>query len=253
MGMGSSQAGTTTTTNAPYAPYLPYIGTGLGQAANLLQQGGPNYYPGQQVASFNPVQNQAFGNTNALDNTLASGSGNPYETSMFDQAARATQGQLASQFAGSGRNLDASMPLRSDQLNNLATSFFGNNYQNSVNNAFNATNQQRDIGNQIQNQGQNEINASMNAYNFGQNQPYNNLQRFMSTITGLQGSSQSQPYFQNQGANMLGGLLAGQQLYNGMGSKPGNTGYGIGSTDQLVNSSSLNSPMTPVYMQGSGG
>lgn len=223
MGMSASPAGQTTTTNAPFAPYQPYIGTGLGQAANLLQQGGPNYYPGQQVASFNPIQNNAFGNINNMDNTLTQGSGNPWENSMFNQAALATQGQLASQFAGSGRNLDASMPLRSDQLNNLATNFYGNNYQNSVNNAMNAGQQQLGIGNQIQGQGQNEINSSMNAFNFNQNQPYANLQRFMQTLGGLNGSSQSQPYFQNQGANLLGGALAGQQLYNGMGSKPSST------------------------------
>lgn len=242
MGM-AGPAGQTTTTNAPFAPYQPYIGTGLGQAANLLQAGGPNYYPGQQVASFNPIQNNAFGNINGIDNTLAQGSGNPWENAMFNQAAQATQGQLASQFAGSGRNLDASMPLRSDQLNSLATSFYGNNYQNSVNNAMNAGQQQLGIGNQIQGQGQNEINASMNAFNFNQNQPYANLQRYMQTLGGLTGSSQSQPYFQNQGANLLGTALAGQQLYNGMGAKGGQTAGGI---NPLVDSSSLNTPMIPV-------
>lgn len=226
MGMGSQQAGTTTTTNAPFTPYQPYIGTGLGQAANLLQAGGPNYYPGQQVASFNPIQNNAFGNINGIDNTLAQGSGNPWENAMFQQAAQGTQGQLASEFAGSGRNLDASMPLRSQQLNNLATDFYGNNYQNSVNNAMNAGQQQLGIGNQIQNQGQNLINSSMNAYNFTQNQPYNNLQRYGQFIQGLTGGTgqQSNPYFTNPGANLLGGALAGQQLYNGMGSKGGSPG-----------------------------
>lgn len=216
MSKGAQQAGNTTQTQTT-APYMqPYMGTALGQAGNLLQQGGPQVYGGQRVADFNPVQQNAFGGTIGLDQNLMQGSGNPYENAMFNQAALATQGQLASQFAGSGRNLDASMPLRSDQLNNLATNFYGNNYQNSVQNAMQAANQNLGIGNQIQQQGQNQIQASMDAFNQAQQRPYQNLSQFEQFLQGVQPGAQTQtPYFQNKGATDLGSALAAQQLYKG--------------------------------------
>lgn len=219
MSSGASQAGTTTNTQTPPAYMYPYIGTALGQAGNLLQTGGPKYYPGQQVASFNPAQQAAMGGTLNLDQNLMQGSGNPYENSMFNQAALATQGQLASQFAGSGRNLDASMPLRSDQLNNLATNFYGQNYQNDIQNALGASNQALGIGSQIQNQSQNLIDASKNAYNYNQQLPFSNLQQYESFLTGVQPGQQTQsPYFTNPAANTLGEGLAAASIYKDLGS-----------------------------------
>lgn len=221
---GSKQAGTTTTTNAPYSGYLPFIGTALQQAGNLAQTPGPQYYPGQQVASFNPAQQAAMKGTLNLDQNLMQGSGNPYENAMFNQAAQSTQGQLASEFAGSGRDITGSMPLRAQQLNQLGTDFYGQNYQNDIQNAIQAANQRLGIGNQIQSQSQNLINASQNAYNYNQQLPYKNLQQYESFLSGVQpGSSVSSPYFNNPSANLLGSALAAQQLYKGYGSKPAST------------------------------
>lgn len=219
---GAQQAGNTTNTNAPYAGYQPYIGTALGQDANLLQSGGPKYYPGQQVASFNPIQNQAFKGITTLDKNLMQGSGNPYEQQMFQQEMQAIQPQLASQFAGSGRDIVGSMPLASQQLNNMGAQFFGQQYQNDVNNAMNAGQQQLAAGNQMQNQSQNLINASKSAFDYNQNLPYKNLGQYESLLSQLMPGTgqQSSPYFTNPTANLLGTALAGQQLYNGMGNKP---------------------------------
>lgn len=216
MSKGAQQGGSTTATQTP-APYMyPYIGTALSQAGNLLNSGGPQYYPGQQVASFNPVQNQAFSNTNAIDNVLTQGSGNPFENAMFNQAADATQGQLSSEFAGSGRNLDASMPLRSDQLNNLATNFYGNNYQNTVQNAMQAAQQQQQLGGTIQGQSQKLIDANKQMYDYYQMLPYNQLQQYEGFLGGVQpGMAQSSPYFTNPLANALGTGAGALGLYNG--------------------------------------
>lgn len=253
MSLGAQQGGNTTqtTTTAPYM--YPYMGTALGQAGNLLQSGGQQYYPGQQVASFNPAQQQAMGGianlgmngsagldaTGRFDQNLLQGNGNPYENALFKQAAQATQGQLSSEFAGSGRNITGSMPLRSQQLNNLAGQMYGNEYQNTMQNALQAGNQEQglyntrlggmgqalNIGNQVQNQGQNLINANMNAWNFNQNRPYNNLSQFEQFMQGVQPGAQTQnPYFTNPSANLLGTALAGQQLYNGYQGKGGSGG-----------------------------
>lgn len=223
-GKGAQQAGSTTQTQTT-APYMyPYIGTALGQAGNLLQAGGPQVYSGQRVANFNPIQNQAFRGTIGLDQGLMQGNGNPYENAMFQQAANSTQNQLASEFAGSGRDITGSMPLRAQQLNQLGTDFYGQNYQNTVQNAMNAANQNLGIGNQIQQQGQNQINASMDAYNQAQQRPYQNLSMFEQYLQGVQPGAQTQtPYFQNKGANTLGTALAAQQLYKGYQGKGAGT------------------------------
>lgn len=243
---GAQQGGSTTTTQAPYTPYQPYIGTALGQASNLLQSGGPQYYPGQQVASFNPVQNSAFSGitkdanatgglnaTNSMDQTLMEGSGNPYENSMFQQELQTAQPQIASEFAGSGRDISGGMPLATQQAATLGSQFYGNQYQNDVGNALNAGNQAESVyntriggqqqalnaGNQIQGQSQNLINASTNAYNYNQSLPYKNLGSFESSLSGVQpGSQTSNPFFTNPTANTLGTALGAEQLYNGMGS-----------------------------------
>lgn len=256
MSKGAQQAGTTTQSQTT-APYMyPYMGTALGQAGNLLQQGGPGVYSGQRVADFNPIQSQAFGGIQSaandvnglnrattMDSNIMRGNGNPYENAMFKQAANSTQNQLASEFAGSGRDITGSMPLRAQQLNQLGTDFYGQNYQNTVQNALQAGNQAQGIydtrlqgqqqalqaGNQIQQQGQNQINASMDAYNQSQQRPYQNLSQFEQYLQGVQPGAQTQtPYFQNKGANTLGTALAGQQLYNGYQGK-GTGGSGGGS------------------------
>lgn len=223
-GGGSTPAGQTTTTQAPPAYMDPYIGTALSQAGSLLGSGGPQYYPGQQVAGFNPVQTNAMTGTIGLDQDLMQGSGNPYENAMFQQAAGATQNQLTGEFAGMGRNAAASAPLRSEQLNNLATSMYGGEYQNTVQDAMNAANQNMGIGNQIQQLSQDQINANMQKYNYYQQLPYQQLSQYEQFLQGVNpGSQTSSPYYTNPTANALGTALAAQQLYKGYQGKGGTT------------------------------
>lgn len=54
---------------------------------------------------------------------------NPYLASTFNQAANAVQNRVASQFGQAGRNLEASIPVQNDQMNQLATQIYGGNYQ----------------------------------------------------------------------------------------------------------------------------
>ncbi|HEY3645497.1 MAG TPA: hypothetical protein VGM16_09175 [Gammaproteobacteria bacterium] len=203
---------------ASIPPYLqPFYGTALGQAANLLQSGGPQYYTGQQVAGFNPTQQNAMRkmvNTGmngspalsaaqGFDQTLlqSGGGSNPYLDQMYGQAAGATQNQLSSEFAGMGRNASASEPLRAEQLKNLATSMYGGQYQNNIQNALAAGNQAQGlygtklqglqtaagVGQQVQDQSQKMIDASKGAYDYNQNLPYQNWQSFMSMLGGIPG------------------------------------------------------------------
>lgn len=255
---GQQPAGQTTVTQAPPSYMEPYIGTALGQAGNLVQGPGPQYYPGQTVASFNPAQESAMTATQNLGlhgtpgltaasnfdtSLLKSGGGsNPYEDAIFSRAAQATQNQLSSQFAGNGRGVVASMPERSQQLNDLATNFYGNQYQNNMQNALQAGNQAQSIygaqlgganaamgvGNQVQQQSQNEINANKQKYDYYQNLPQTMLSQYEGNLAGVQpGSATSNPYFTNPTADALGTGLAGLSLYKGMsGSGSGSKGGG---------------------------
>ena len=53
---------------------------------------------------------------------------NPWLMQSFNAAADATRGRLDSEFAGSGRNLGATMPARAYDLQTLANQMFGGNY-----------------------------------------------------------------------------------------------------------------------------
>jgi len=202
----------------------PYLGTALSQAGSLLGSKGPQYYPGQQVAGFSRPQQQAFAGLTGIDTGLMQGSGNPYEDAMFRQAAGATQNQLSSEFAGMGRNASATEPLRAEQLNNLATSLYGGNYQNDVNNAMTAGQNLLGIGNQVQQEAQKQIDANMQKYNYYQQLPYQQLQQYEQFLQGVNpGSQQTSPYFTNPTANTLNTALAIQQLYKGYQGKGGST------------------------------
>lgn len=242
---GQVPAGQTTTTTTQPSYMYPYIGTALSQAGSLLGGQAPQYYPGQQVAGFSDPQQQAFAGLSNIDTGLMQGSGNPYEDAMFQQAAGATQNQLSGEFAGMGRNAAASEPLRSEQLNNLATSFYGNNYQNGVNNAMNAGQNLLGIGNQVQQEAQNQINANRAKYNYYQQLPYQQLQQYEQFLQGVNpGAQSSSPYYVNPMANALGMGLAGQQLYKGF---QGKGGSGLQPTD--INSMIENDPNNP-YQPG---
>lgn len=199
----------------PPSYLAPYMGTALGQAANLLQSGGPQYYTGQQVAGFNPTQQNAMKRivstgmngspalkaAQGFDQTLlqSGGGSNPYLDQMYKQAAGATQNQLTGEFAGMGRNASAAAPLRAEQLNDLATSLYGGQYQNNIQNALAAGNQAQGlydtrlqglqaaegVGQRVQDQSQNMINGSKAAFDYNQNLPGQNLRSFLSLIGGL--------------------------------------------------------------------
>lgn len=134
--MGSTSQ---TQTTQPPKWQRPYIEQGLQASQRQYQQDQNTYAPYQGLTSTaltgisNLAQNNPLsGNASNLANQTLSGGflgSNPYLDATFNKAALATQNQLASQFAGAGRNVDQSMGLRSQQLNDLATQIYGGNYQ----------------------------------------------------------------------------------------------------------------------------
>lgn len=54
---------------------------------------------------------------------------NPYLDQTFNRAADLTRTRLSSEFAGAGRDLGASIPARSEELQTLASNIYGGNFQ----------------------------------------------------------------------------------------------------------------------------
>jgi hypothetical protein len=116
---------------------------------------------------------------------------NPYLQNTYNLAANNVQNTLDSQFAANGSNVLNSLPVQSDQLNNLATQLYGGAYQQGLQTMTQAAanspliqqglyqpgQEQYQVGNIQQQQQQNVINA-----------PYNALSWY-SGLLGLNGSS----------------------------------------------------------------
>jgi hypothetical protein len=136
---GGSSGGTTRMEPPKYQ--LPYLQRGLEEAGSIYDQerGGNNIAPIAQetedawtaaaarARGGSPLTTAAQG---LATKTIEGGflGSNPHLDATFERAALQTQNQLASQFAGSGRNIDASRNLRSQELNDLATGIYGGAY-----------------------------------------------------------------------------------------------------------------------------
>lgn len=185
----------------------PYLTGELTQGNALVQGGGPQYYPGQQVADLTPMQQAGISGvqsqaaapnaSTAADNMnqqIESGAflnpaTNPYLSGTFNTAAQGVQNQISSQFGSAGRNVVGSAPVQSSAMNQLANEIYGGAYQSGMQNIVQgqALAPQLDAGTYlpssellqtgagVEGQNQNEINALMNQYNYTQQLPENML------------------------------------------------------------------------------
>jgi hypothetical protein len=224
---------TQTTTTTPPAYQLPYLQYGLNQAKQLYNQGTP-------VIPFAPQSEQALSGIEqratqgsplvgaAQDYATKSLQGgflgsNPYLDQTFNQAALATQGQLASQFAGAGRDVDASMGLRSQQLNDLATKLYGGNYANEralqqgvLGSALPLANQDYVDLAQLRGVGS-DVEGLAREYSQAPGQA---LDQYLGRVSGNMGQTTSQPLYRNSAGSILGGALLGSQLGSSISSNP---------------------------------
>ncbi len=155
---------------------------------------------------------------------------NPYLDATFDKAALQTQNQLASQFAGSGRNIDASQGLRSQQLNDLATGIYGGAYDAERNR------QQQVLGMSPQLEAANYqgydrlLGVGAQREGLAQEQmdaPGRNLDQFLTRVGGNFGQTTVAPSTRNRGAGALGGGMMGAQMGQQFGNgNPWATGIG---------------------------
>jgi len=137
-----------------------------------------------------PLLNQAQDTTQAtLRGDFLDPSTNPFLQGTFNRAADLTRGRLDTEFSGAGRNLGASMPARSEELQTLASNIFGGNFQQERDRQVSAASQAAPLaGADFQN-----IQAMIDSGSFSVDQLLN---RLTSIIPGSGGVTQStQPVF----------------------------------------------------------
>lgn len=103
----------------------------MGQAASQAQRQFTNAMfpvPGQEGAPDLVGQSQNL-ISQTLNGDFLTPDANPFLEQTFNRAADLTQTRLDSEFAGSGRNLSAAQPARSAELQDLAASIYGGNFQ----------------------------------------------------------------------------------------------------------------------------
>ena len=250
--MASSGGGGKSVTRVEPPSYqLPHLQASLDVARNQFNTGGPQQYQGNTVVPFAPQTEQALGlqeqralqgspvtqaGQGYVQNTLQGGflNNNPYLDATFNKAALATQNQLASEFARSGRNVDASQGLRSDQLNDLATSIYGGAYdaeRNRMNQVLpfvsNLANQDyldiaqlRGVGSEVEGMTGRVIDDQRQRWDYEQNRPEMALDNYIRRITGNMGQTQTTNQQQSSGARAggaIGGALTGAQLGSFLG------------------------------------
>lgn len=241
--MGGSSSGNQTTRTEPPRYQLPHLTGSLESAQNLYNQRSA----GQSVAPLSAESNQALtgisnlaqsGNTvNQAGSNLATQTlqgnflgSNPYLDETFNRASLATQNQLASQFAGSGRNVEASQGLRSQQLNDLATNIYGGAYDQERNRQQQTLAMSPQLG--AAQYGDLNALAGVGASREGYQQelldaPGNALDDYISRISGNMGQTYINSGSRNRASGALGGGMMGAQMGGQMfGGNPWAQGIG---------------------------
>jgi hypothetical protein len=220
----------------------PYLTGELSQASGYENSALSN--PQSMVAGMTPLQQQGISsiqqtangvnpsasaaNANAFETSgaLLNPATNPYLQNTYNLAGQQVQNQLSSEFAGSGSNVENSIPVQADQLNNLATQLYGGAYQQGVNTMTQASGLAPSIQQGTYLPGQEEYQAGTSQQTQNQNiinAPYNALSWY-SGLLGLNGSSMggssssNNPNAALQDAGLgIGAVGAGASLANSLG------------------------------------
>lgn len=226
----------TKTSQAP-SWQLPYQSYGLNQAQSQYQN------TPQLVAPFAPQQNQAISNitnmaqggnpavnaaqsfaTNTLNGNVFQ---NPELNNLFSQGANQIQKQMASEFANSGRNVDASQGQTAQALGNFASNLYGNAFNTEAGMQMGALSAAPGIQNSQLGMQNALFGAGQDVQGLSQqyiNAPRQSLDRYLNQVNGQNlGSQQTyQPAF-NPAAGAFGGALTGLNIGNQLG---GGSGWG---------------------------
>lgn len=262
MSGGSKQSGsqTSTTKSEPWSGQQPYLTDVFGKAQDQFNSSNPSYYPGSTIAgqSAATMQGQqgalsAAGNGQGLVNNATgvanatlrgdylSPDSNPFLKATFDKAAgdvarvyqtATAPGTDAAAIAAGRYNpagalgfaRESNARTLGDNLNNLATSIYGGNYQNErqnqlaaaanagniYNNSLLPSQTASQVGQQMDTRAQDVLNSDIDRWNYNQNLGANKLQQYASLVSGNYGgtATTTTPTYSNPFGSILGGGTA---------------------------------------------
>ena len=250
---GKSDKQTTTQTNDPWAPAQDALKGILGQAGSLYNRGS-QYAPFSTVVPFsnqteqalqgiegraqqgNPMYNQGQAAlTGGLDTLQRTASGemlnnNPHLSDMFNAMKGEVTDSVNSQFSQYGRTgSPAHAGVMTQQLGNLASNIWGQDYARERQNQLSAAGQMPGYTSAIpgyQAAGYNDLNALMGVgqaregkageslqdmlsrFNFEQESPWQNLERYAGLATGIGGMGGTQVGVQKTTPSLLSSITA---------------------------------------------
>lgn len=176
----------------------PYQARGLELAQNQLEMGAPQQYGGQTVVPFSTqteramqgIEQRALGGSPLVNQASQYVSGqlagppasqfssmvNPYLDQMFQRAAQNSRASLEGEFARAGRNVNAAAPIRGQQLNDLATQFYGGAFENQ---------QQRALSDILSQRGQQQ--QALSSVPYLADAPYRDMQALAGVGANVEG------------------------------------------------------------------
>lgn len=213
---GGGGGGSTTSSNAPWLLAQQPLHENMLYAQDMVHNPSPLLTQGvnaqaQRAQQGNPLNQAAQSNAlQTLNGGFMSPNSNPYLRDTVNQAMGDAKTQINAQFSGDNYGSSAHQEWLSKGLMNQALPMYNQNYQQE---------RQRQMGAQalaptLANQDYTDITQLQNAGNARWDQ-LNRAQSIYQGAGGM-GGTQTQPYFQNQAAGMMGGALGGLALYNGI-------------------------------------
>ena len=165
----------------------------------------------QSATSSNPIGAGAQGYFNNLESgALLNPASNPSLQGMAQLADNQIQNNLASQFAGSGRNIEASAPVQTSQMANVAADVYGGAYNNTLNNMTAGMGQASQLEGESLMPGTTALSV-----------PGSQLSSYGSLLGAMPGGTASTPYYTNVGANALSGAIPGALIGSKLGGSAG--------------------------------
>ncbi len=212
--------GSTATTSTGPAPYLTSdyqnlanAGTGIygsGYSADqALQNQGLSQL--QSATASNPIGSSAQGYFNTLESgSLLNPATNPSLQGMAQLADNQIQNNLSSEFAGSGRNIEASAPVQASQMANVASDIYGGAYNNTLNNMTAGMGQASQLEGEQMMPGTTALSV-----------PGSQLSSYGSLLGSMPGGTASTPYYTNAASGALSGAIPGALIGNALGGTSG--------------------------------
>jgi hypothetical protein len=254
MGGGGSSGSTQTVQKAdPWEGQQPYLKQIFGEAQKIFDQGTPQLYPNSYtvqkslptVLAEEMTLGRALGGSrlndsarNQMQTTVDGGylNSNPYIDRMFDNAAGQVQSRVNSAFGAGGRfGSGINQEVLTRELGNTAADIYGKNYaqerayQNAAmgaapgfaNQDYGEIGKIAAVGSQRDAYNQALVDEARQRFDYeqGGEGAKKSLADFMGFIQGNYGgtTTTTNPYYQNQGAGILGGALSGAQMASSLG------------------------------------